>query len=87
MPDPLPPQLSVFILRLLMCVCLQDFSFVMREFRLFYIKMPNGRLHSEVVSVCLSYMYVCTCTVCVQLCMCVYTPVYMMYVYVQYMCV
>ena len=33
-----------------MCVLyIQDFSFVMREFRLFYVKMPNGRMHSEEV--------------------------------------
>ena len=36
----------------LMCtyvLYIQDFSFVMREFRLFYVKMPNGRMHSEEV--------------------------------------
>jgi hypothetical protein len=30
---------------------MKDFSFVMREFRLFYIKMPNGRMHSEVCNI------------------------------------
>ena len=28
---------------------LQDFSYVMREFRVFYIQMPNGCLLSDVV--------------------------------------
>lgn len=27
---------------------MKDFSFVMREYRMFYIKMPNGRLHREI---------------------------------------
>lgn len=31
--------------------CLQDFSFVMREFRLFYVKLPNGYLAREIFSV------------------------------------
>lgn len=33
------------------CQSLQDFSFVMREFRMFFIKLPNGVLHRQIFSI------------------------------------
>lgn len=30
---------------------MKDFSYVMREFRVFYIQMPNGNLHSDVINI------------------------------------